>query len=70
LIEHVPEQVKADIRFAREQVRRFALAQRNSLKEFEISPLPGVRLGQHNVPIEVAGCYVPGGALRTSARPS
>lgn len=61
LIAAVPEAVKADIRFAHEQVSRFALAQRDSLREFETESLPGVRLGQRIIPMEVAGCYVPGG---------
>ncbi len=61
LIASVPEQVKNDITFAYEQIRTFALAQRNSLKEFEVSNSPGVRLGQRIIPIDVAGCYVPGG---------
>jgi sulfopropanediol 3-dehydrogenase len=61
LISQVPEQVKADIRFAYEQVYNFARAQRASLNEFEIESLPGVRLGQRVVPMAVAGCYVPGG---------
>jgi sulfopropanediol 3-dehydrogenase len=57
----VPEQVKADIRFAHEQVFNFALLQRQSIRDFEVSSCPGVRLGQRVLPIEVAGCYVPGG---------
>lgn len=61
LIARTPETVKADIRFAHEQVFRFAKAQRESLKEFEITPQPGVRLGQRIVPMETAGCYIPGG---------
>lgn len=57
----VPQQVKDDIRFAHEQIRTFAMEQRNSLHEFEVSNFPGVRLGQRIIPIEVAGCYAPGG---------
>ncbi len=61
LIETVPESVKADIRYAHEQVSGFARAQRDSIKEFEITPVDGVRLGQRIIPMDVAGCYVPGG---------
>ncbi|MBF0528392.1 MAG: histidinol dehydrogenase [Deltaproteobacteria bacterium] len=61
LIDSVPEYVKADIRFAHEQVSSFAKAQRDSIKEFEQEPFPGVRLGQKIIPMAVAGCYVPGG---------
>ncbi len=61
LIEKVPEQVRKDIQFAHHQVRRFAEAQRDSLVEFEIETAPGVRLGQRVLPVQCAGCYVPGG---------
>ncbi len=61
LIAEVSDQEKQDIGFCHTQVRRFAEAQRASLKEFEIETEPGVRLGQRIVPVECAGCYVPGG---------
>jgi sulfopropanediol 3-dehydrogenase len=61
LIAQVPNQVREDIQFAYKQVKRFAEAQRNSLTEFEIETEPGVRLGQRVLPVQCAGCYVPGG---------
>lgn len=61
LIASVPEQVKRDLEFAHEQVAGFARAQRESLREFEVEVTPGVRLGQRILPVDVAGCYVPGG---------
>jgi sulfopropanediol 3-dehydrogenase len=61
LIAQVPAQVREDIQFAYKQVKRFAEAQRNSLTEFEIETEPGVRLGQRVLPVQCAGCYVPGG---------
>ncbi len=61
LIDQVPQAIKDDIQFAHEQVSRFALAQRQSIQEFEMESLPGVRLGQKLIPMDVAGCYVPGG---------
>jgi len=61
LIAEVSEQEKDDIRFSHSQVERFAQAQKASLREFEIETEPGVRLGQRIVPVECAGCYVPGG---------
>jgi len=67
LIAEVGDQDKADIRFAHDQVRRFAEAQRASLCEFEIETEPGVRLGQRIVPIDCAGCYVPGGRYAHAA---
>ncbi len=51
----------ADIRFAHEQVTRFAQAQRDSMLDIEIETLPGVILGHKNIPVQSAGCYVPGG---------
>lgn len=57
----VPQQVIDDIRFVQDQVRRMADAQLASLGEFEIETLPGVKLGQKNVPIDAVGAYVPGG---------
>ncbi len=61
LIDSVPEDIKEDIRFAYKQVYGFAAAQRDSIQEFEKETIPGVRLGQKIIPMEVAGCYVPGG---------
>jgi sulfopropanediol 3-dehydrogenase len=55
------ETLKEDIRFSHERVRSFAQHQRDSLKEFEVDLLPGLRAGQRLVPVATAGCYVPGG---------
>jgi sulfopropanediol 3-dehydrogenase len=51
----------ADIAFAQEQVRRFAEHQRAAIQDLEVETLPGVVLGHRNVPVNAAGCYVPGG---------
>ena len=67
LIEQVPQQVKDDIQFANDQVSRFAQAQKDSLREFEIEPAPGVRLGQRVLPVKCEGCYVPGGRYAHAA---
>ncbi|MGB0578070.1 MAG: histidinol dehydrogenase [Limisphaerales bacterium] len=61
LIEEVPQQLRDDIDFAHQQVRCFAQAQRDSQQEFEKEISPGVLLGQRLVPVQCAGCYVPGG---------
>jgi len=50
-----------DIEFAQAQVRNFAQIQRDSLKDVEVETLPGVVLGHKNLPLNAAGCYVPGG---------
>lgn len=61
LIASVPESVKADIRFAHEQIKNFATLQRQSIHDFEATSSVGVRYGQKVIPMDVAGCYVPGG---------
>ena len=50
-----------DIEFAQTQVRNFAQHQRAALKDIEVETLPGVALGHKNIPVNAAGCYVPGG---------
>jgi sulfopropanediol 3-dehydrogenase len=50
-----------DIRFAQDQVRRFAQLQRDALKDVEVETIPGVILGHKNLPVNSVGCYVPGG---------
>ena len=57
----IPGQIKRDIEFATERVRRFAKAQRESLREFETEVAQGLTAGQRLVPVNVAGCYVPTG---------
>ena len=67
LIDEVPKRVKDDIDFAHRQIKRFAEAQRDSLVSFEIETEPGVRLGQRVIPVQCAGCYVPGGRYAHAA---
>ena len=57
----VSEQVKEDIEFAQTQIRNFAERQREALRDVEVETLPGVILGHKNIPVNSAGCYVPGG---------
>lgn len=61
LIDSVPEDVKKDIQFAYKQITSFAQAQRDSIQDFDTVTPAGVRAGQRVVPMEVAGCYIPGG---------
>jgi sulfopropanediol 3-dehydrogenase len=61
LMSRVSTRDMADIRFAQAQVRRFAEAQRESMRDIEIETLPGVILGHRNLPVRSVGCYVPGG---------
>lgn len=61
LIASVPEDVKKDIQFANDQIKAFAQAQRDSIKDFDMVTPAGVRAGQKVIPMDVAGCYIPGG---------
>ena len=61
IIAKVSAEDMADIQFAQEQVRNFAQAQRDSMLDIEIEPLPGVILGHKNIAVQSVGCYVPGG---------
>ncbi len=57
----VPADVKKDIEFAVDNVRRFAEAQRDSVRDFSVELIPGLQAGQRLIPVNVAGCYVPTG---------
>ncbi len=59
--DRVSDRLKDDIRFAHDRVRRFAEAQLASLSEFEVELQPGLHAGQKLIPVQAAGCYVPGG---------
>ena len=50
-----------DIKFAQDQIRSFAQAQRASMTDIEVETIPGVILGHKNIPVQSVGCYVPGG---------
>ncbi|WP_420567980.1 histidinol dehydrogenase [Thalassovita sp.] len=60
-IAQLSKQDIADIEFAQAQVRNFAEVQKAALQEVEVETMPGVILGHKNIPIQNAGCYVPGG---------
>ncbi|MCF8103939.1 MAG: histidinol dehydrogenase [Desulfohalobiaceae bacterium] len=60
-VQSLDERTRQDILFAQEQVRRFARAQKDCLKDLEIETLPGVTLGHKNIPVNSVGCYVPAG---------
>lgn len=59
--ELVDAQTAADIDAAHQRIHSFARAQRESLTEFEVELEPGLHTGQRVVPVDGAGCYVPGG---------
>lgn len=60
--ESVDQKSIDDIRFAADNIRSFARAQRSTLKElYDFTPIPGVLLGHRIIPVESCCCYVPGG---------
>ncbi|AUQ65577.1 histidinol dehydrogenase [Phaeobacter inhibens] len=61
IIAKVSPREMADIQFAQDQVTKFAQAQRDSMLDIEVEPMPGVILGHKNIPVQSVGCYVPGG---------
>ena len=60
-VDSLTPQERKDIEFAQTQVRNFAQIQRDSMKDVEVETLPGVMLGHKHLPVNAAGCYVPGG---------
>jgi len=60
-VESLSAQERKDIEFAQTQVRNFARIQRASMTDVEVETMPGVVLGHKNLPVNAAGCYVPGG---------
>ena len=61
LIAEVSPRDMDDIRFAQDQVRKFAEIQRASMQDVEVETMPGVILGHRNIPVQSVGCYVPAG---------
>ncbi|MEO8740130.1 MAG: histidinol dehydrogenase [Casimicrobiaceae bacterium] len=59
--------VKDDIQYARDRVCHFAQRQRDSMHEFTIELRPGLVAGQKLIPVNTAGCYVPGGRYAHAA---
>ncbi len=59
--DQVSVKLKDDIRFAHDNVRRFAESQRATLTDTEVELVPGLVAGQKQIPVSAAGCYAPGG---------
>ncbi|MFT6944221.1 MAG: sulfopropanediol 3-dehydrogenase, partial [Yoonia sp.] len=57
----VPQKLKEDIQFSHDNVRRFAQAQKATVSDIEYEIVPGLIAGQKAIPVDTAGCYVPGG---------
>ena len=61
LIAEVSPRDMEDLKFAHDQVKAFAQAQRASMTDIEVETMPGVILGHKNIPVQSVGCYVPAG---------
>jgi len=59
--EQLDDDLRDHIAFAQHQVRAFATAQRETLRDLEVQTLPGVTLGHRHIPVQSVGAYVPGG---------
>ncbi len=59
--EEVSQTLKDDIRFAHDNVRKFAEAQKATIQDCDFEVIPGLLAGQKQIPVSAAGCYVPGG---------
>ena len=59
--DQLSQQTKFDIEFAYQRVRAFAEKQREALVDFEVELAPGLFAGQKQIPMQAAGCYIPGG---------
>jgi sulfopropanediol 3-dehydrogenase len=57
----VSAELRGHIDLAAQQIQQFAEAQRASLRDVEISTLPGIVLGHKHVPVGAVGAYSPGG---------
>lgn len=57
----LPARLKEDIQLSHANVRRFAEAQLRTLTDMQIEVVPGLTAGQKQIPVQTAGCYVPGG---------
>jgi len=59
--EQLHPQLIKNIKFLHEQVKKFAIAQKEKLVDFEMETLPGVHIGQRYIPVDSVGAYIPGG---------
>ena len=61
-IKKVDQKVKDDVLFAHERIKKFAEYQLKSMNnDFEVELSKGLFAGQRLIPIDTAGCYIPGG---------
>ena len=56
------QKTKDDIKFSYDRVKKFAEAQlKNYGQDFEVELSKGLYAGQKLIPVNTAGCYIPGG---------
>ena len=53
--------VKEDIKYAVQNIEKFAQKQLDSVSSFETELRPGLIAGQRLIPVNTVGCYIPGG---------
>ena len=57
----IPQKLRYDMHYAHDNIMRFALAQKDTMSNMEMELHPGLITGQKLIPVNAAGCYVPGG---------
>ena len=61
-IKKVDQKTKDDVQFAHQRIKKFAELQLKSMNnEFEVELSKGLFAGQRLIPVNTAGCYIPGG---------
>ena len=61
-IKKVDQKTKDDVKFAHDRVKKFAEHQLKSMNNgFEVELSKGLFAGQRLIPVDTAGCYIPGG---------
>jgi len=61
-IKRVDQKTKDDVQFAHERIKKFAEHQLKSMNNnFEVELSKGLFAGQRLIPVDTAGCYIPGG---------
>jgi len=68
IIKTLDQKIKDDVKFSYDRVRTFAEHQLKHLNNnFEVELSPGLYAGQKLIPVNSAGCYVPGGRYNNIA---
>jgi sulfopropanediol 3-dehydrogenase len=67
--DYVEPELREAIEFGRDNTRRFAEMQRETLVDFEKEVAPGVTAGQRQVPVRSVGAYQPAGRVPLLASP-